>query len=232
MLVEKLGKRSRPETLWVADVVGCSVDQAEDAIDEIRSHSRMVMSLCDSMGMTGRSYYAQFPAPIELYAMTRLVKPVNLIESGVSSGVSSTFLLLGLASNQKGTLHSIDLPVWRQPKGGNQPWALPVGLNSGWAVPRSLKERWDLRLGRSENILEPLLRQLGRLDFYCHDSPVDERHFRFEMESIRPHLAPGSIVVADNTDWKTFEKTAASVGAVAVRRRGSSLGAFRVPKLG
>ncbi len=228
-IVEALGKRSRPENRWVADVVGSTVDQAEEAIEEIVNHAGLVAAVAGSIRKTGRTYYAQFPAPIELFAMVRLVHPVNLAESGVSSGVSSAFILIGLASNRRGRLHSIDLPIRRRPNGGNESWALPSGATSGWAVPQPLRDRWDLHLGRSEDLLPPLLKQLGVLDLYCHDSPVGERHFSFEMSAIRPYLRPGSLVVADNTDWRTFEETAASVGAVAIRRRHSSLGAFRVP---
>jgi alkanesulfonate monooxygenase SsuD/methylene tetrahydromethanopterin reductase-like flavin-dependent oxidoreductase (luciferase family) len=42
-----------------------------------------------------------------------LTRPENLVESGVASGVSSAFLLLGVNTNREGTLHSIDLPVIR-----------------------------------------------------------------------------------------------------------------------
>ena len=178
---------------------------------------------------TGRSYYAQFPAPLDLYALVRLTKPKTLTESGVSSGVSTTFMLLGTRTNETGVLHSIDYPVPRTSKLGGGMWGIPDGLSSGWGVPAALRRDWDLRIGRSEDILKPLLYELGRLDFYCHDSPVDVKHFEFEMKAIRRHLGPGSVVVADNTYWETFASTAESLGAHAIRRKGSSLGAFRVP---
>ena len=92
-----------------------------------------------------------------------------------------------------------------------------------------LRKGWDLREGRSEELLEPLLDEIATLDFYCHDSPVDVAHFAFEMKTIRNHLKPGSVVVADNTDRDTFDRTARLAGAIAYYRRGSSLGGFRVP---
>ena len=102
-------------------------------------------------------------------------------------------------------------------------------MSSGWAVPTKLRNRWDLRQGRSEDLLRPLLEEIGTLNLYCHDSPVDVRHFEFEMRSISKYLKPGSLVVADNTDKRTFDETASSVGAEAFYHRHSSLGAFRVP---
>jgi hypothetical protein len=228
-IAEVLGNRSRPEASWISKVTGTTAERAERAVNEVISYSESIEELSKNIESTGRSYYAQFPAPLDLFALVRLSRPQNLIESGVASGVSSTFLLLGIKANSAGTLHSIDFPVFRKGSRGNQSWAIPQGMSSGWAVPTKLRSRWDLRQGRSEDLLRPLLEEIGTLDLYCHDSPVGIRHFEFEMESIRKHLKPGSLVVADNTDKKVFDETARSLGAEAYYRRNSSLGAFMVP---
>ena len=230
LLSEVLGNRSRPDTLWISKVTGVSPAEAASAFDGLAGYRAEAAEMAKRIAATGRSYYAQFPAPLELYALVRLTRPRRLVESGVSSGVSSTFILMGTNSNHRGTLHSIDYPVLRTVRGGGAPWALPAGMGTGWAVPRLLRRRWDLRLGRSEDLLPPLLKELGGLDFYCHDSPVDHRHFQFEMRTISRCLAPGSVVVADNTDWESFASAARSLGANAVRRKRSGLGAFRVPE--
>jgi len=228
-IVEVLGGRSRPDISWISKVTGTTVQRAEKAVNEVTGHWELIEELSRNIESTGRSYYAQFPAPLDLFALARLSRPQNLVESGVASGVSSAFLLLGIKANSAGTLHSIDFPVFRKGNRGNQSWAIPQGMSSGWAVPMKLKGRWDLRQGRSEDLLRPLLEEIGTLDLYCHDSPVDIRHFEFEMKSIRKHLRPGSLVVSDNTDKKIFDETARSVGAEAFYRRHSSLGAFLVP---
>lgn len=232
-LVELLGVRSRPDTSWISKVTGCPIDSAESAVDDITRHARAIVGMTEGIKRTGREYYAQFPAPIDLYALVRLTRPRDVVESGVASGVasgvSSTFLLLGIEDNSFGALHSIDLPVTRQAARGGEPWAIPPRKSSGWAIPSKLKQSWDLRVGRSEELLKPLLREVGTLDFYCHDSPVDARHFEFEMRAITDCLAPGALVVADNTEWEVFDKTARAVGAKAFRRKQSSLAAFRVP---
>lgn len=229
-IIEALGSRSRPEFSWVAEVAGCTEQRAVDAAEGVARHAALVGGISEQIRRTGRSYYAQFPAPIELYTMVRLVRPRSMAESGVASGVSSAFMLLAGKDNDRGVLHSIDLPTMRKRKRGDEPWAIPPGLSSGWAVPAGLRSRWDLRLGRSEDLLEPLLEEVGPLDFYCHDSPVDSEHFGFEMRTIRGHLRPGSLVIADNAEWEVFEDTARSVGARALRRRNSNLGAFVVPR--
>ena len=229
-VTEVLGSRSRPDLSWVSRVAGVPMEEAVSALESIGRHRAELREMAGQIAATGRAYYAQFPAPLDLYTLLRLVRPAALVESGVASGVSSTFLLLGTKSNGRGTLHSMDYPVRRTVRRGGAPWALPEGADTGWGVPRSLTSRWDLHLGRSEDLLLPLLKELGRLDFYCHDSPVDLQHFRFEMKAIRRYLRPGSVVVADNTDWDTFESTARMMGAKAYRRRSSSLGGFRVPR--
>ncbi len=71
--------------------------------------------------------------------------------------------------------------------------------------------------------------QVGPVGFYCHDSPVDEAHFEFEMTTILPYLAPGAIVVSDNVDRRLFETAAQRAGAEPFYRRRALLGAFRVP---
>ena len=225
-----LGSRSKPDLGWLSAVTGRSVSDVEASLSGLDVGSGPVAELVGRIMGSGRAYYAQFPAPLDLYSLVVLTKPKTVVESGVASGVSSAFILMGIRSNRRGVLHSIDLPVARRSGGRNPSWAVPAGGDSGWAVPNALRRGWDLRRGRSEDLLKPLLGEIGGLDFFCHDSPVDEDHFRFEMQAIVPHLGPGSLVVADNTDWDMFERTAGSVGTRALRRRNSSLGAFRVPK--
>ena len=226
-----LGPRSNPDEDWVAEVVGCSLERAEQATNEIINHGATINELCENISRTGRTYYAQFPAPIELFAFVRLASPETLVESGVASGVSSTFMLLGTLANKSGRLHSIDLPVVRDKEKGSLSWAIPRELSSGWAVPGAVRGDWDIRLGRSEDLLRPLCDELGFVDLYCHDSPISAKHFGFEMRAITKHLRPGSLVVADNTnaDKGAFSSLAERVGTHPIYRRKSEVGAFRVP---
>ena len=52
-----------------------------------------------SLERTGRTYYAQFPAPLELCVTARILRPRHVVESGVSSGISTAHLLLALERN-------------------------------------------------------------------------------------------------------------------------------------
>jgi hypothetical protein len=82
----------------------------------------------------GRASYAQLCAPFELYAMTRLLQPNHIVETGVSSGISSAHFLLALEKNRSGVLHSIDFPTHQRGpvlQADESPVSLPPGLSSG-----------------------------------------------------------------------------------------------------
>ena len=56
---------------------------------------------------TGRLGYEE---GVRLYALVRNLRPRIAVETGVCNGFSTAFVLLGLARNEEGELHSIDLP--------------------------------------------------------------------------------------------------------------------------
>ncbi len=124
-MASQLGPHARPEPGWVAHAAGVTRSEAERAIAGVTAHASLVDQMSRTMAQTGRTYYAQFPAPIELYALVRLAGPHCLVETGVSAGVSSTFMLLGAMANKRGVLHSIDQPAPRAEDGGGPAWILP-----------------------------------------------------------------------------------------------------------
>jgi hypothetical protein len=176
----------------------------------------------------------QFPTPIELYAPVRFLKPETVVESGVSSGISSAHILMGLALNRRRTLYSVDFPIklaGKKRERGTPSWAIPFGKSTGWAIPSDLKRRWKLFSGKSEDILPGLLNRIRRVDFFCHDSPNTPRHLAFELSAVKKHLVPGSVVIADNTEMNpiAFRETAKELGAQVIFRKSSkSLAAFRL----
>ncbi len=182
----------------------------------------------------GRRFYAQFRAPLELYALVRLTGAREIVETGVSSGVSSAHFLLGLRRNRRGRLHSIDQPMVQRSTRlapDESVVAVPPGATSGWAVPAPLRRGWDLRIGRSERLLPRLVAELDRIDLFLHDSRHTPAHLRFELDTVRPKLRSGSIVLADNTTTtgRAFERFADRLGARVARRGRSDLVGLRVP---
>ncbi len=233
--MDRMGARSPPNVAWAARVTGRSPAEVAHVLETMGGEEIDAEdAIARALQSTGRTYYAQFPAPLELYAIVRLTRPDHVVESGVSSGLSTAHILMALRRNGTGVLHSMDLPAFQRAerrRRGELSWSIPRGKDSGWAVPAPLKRRWDLRQGPSERLLPALLKDLPRLDLFCHDSPWTPAHLAFEFQAIRKRLHPGSVVVADNTDHNpaAVEELARTFGTRAWRRGRSSLIGLRVP---
>jgi predicted O-methyltransferase YrrM len=142
---------------------------------------------------------------LRLYAVLRKLRPRVAVETGVCNGVSTAFLLLALAENGAGELHSVDLPeiagehyepgTFWDGKGGA---VVPTGKEPGWMVPAALRDRWQFVLGRSQEELRPLLARLGTIDFFMHDSEHSEACMRFEFEAAWAALRDGGVLAADD----------------------------------
>jgi predicted O-methyltransferase YrrM len=149
------------------------------------------------------SHNADYSLARLYYLVCRAMRPDMVLETGVGYGVSSAFILKALEKNGAGILHSVDLP--------------PLGQNAddfvGFLLPEALKHRWRLHRGVSKRILPPLLRQMGRVDVFIHDSLHTNANVRRELRAVAPILAPRSIVIADDVhendafrDWVTMSK--------------------------
>ena len=232
---EALGDpRAMPDVNWVAQLTGRSIGEVEDVLAEVGQLDAIEAAIRTRQLSAGRDFYAQFRAPFELYALVRLTSPDHVVETGVSSGVSSAHILLALERNGHGSLHSIDLPI-RQ-KGTvlgarESPVSLPPGKKTGWAIPAPLRIGWDLHLGPSQQLLPVLVHSLPKVDLFLHDDLHTPSHLAFELAAVRPKLPLGAVVLADNTQWtgRAFDRFAASLGVPVHRRAGSDLVGLRIP---
>lgn len=229
--------RANPDRTWIAELT-----RAKPArIDAILSEVDQLVAIEEEMRRRhvagGRTNYAQFRAPLDVYALVRLLGLKELVETGVSSGISSAHFLLALRANGGGTLHSIDLPTQqaaRELRTDESPVSLPPGRTTGWAIPEELRSGWDLHLGPSQVLLPVVVRKLSGIDLFLHDSLHTPEHLTFELETLRPRLAPGAIVLADNTEWTAdaFDRFARSVGVPVHRRGAEDLVGIRMPSAG
>src|ERR1051325_784900 len=137
-----------------------------------------------------------------LYAVVRAVKPAVMVETGVSSGMSSAHILRALAANGSGRLYSIDLPNVQEGS------VLPQGRSTGWIVPDALRERWELQLGDTYKLLPELLGRLDHVDIFLHDSDHSYEAMSFEFELALPKVEPGGLMMSDDshlhTAWDDF----------------------------
>jgi len=169
---------------------------------------------------------------VYLYAVLRELRPRVAVETGVANGFSTAFSLLALEANGDGHLHSIDLPreVGRDYEPGTfhegeGRAGIPPGSEPGWLIPSKLKERWTLILGRTQEELPPLLRRLGAIDSFLHDSEHSFECMWFEFNAAWPHLRlPGLLLSDDVNSTEAFSRFATEEERKPVRlARGMAL---------
>jgi hypothetical protein len=159
------------------------------------------------------------------YALVRKYEPEVLVESGVYSGVSTLSVLVALAENGHGHLHSVDNSSALRGHAGqrddrsehyrrerpscSEPGSsrLEPGRDPGWIVPDRLRDRWTLREGRSQSELPELLVELETVDWFVHDSEHTVSCMLFEFESVWERLSPGGIMLSSHIQWNDAFET-------------------------
>jgi predicted O-methyltransferase YrrM len=144
-----------------------------------------------------------------LYWIVRQLKPTTVVQTGVSNGLSSAFIMLALAKNgPEGRLHVIDLPYVFDPAdphwteiGGLHGVVIPQGKSSGWLVPDIYRDRFDVGIGDAKELMPPLIDRLGPIDMFFHDSDHTYNHMTFEFDQAMRKMAPYGVIVADDISW-------------------------------
>jgi hypothetical protein len=190
-----------PDAAWVAGLANCSLERARTYLEEAANDRALFRHIVRKHREGGRPSYIEIDAPYELYALARLTRPRHIVEVGVSSGVSSAYLLRALERNRAGTLHSIDLPKSPSKLRSDPPrasWAIPEGKSSGWAVPKRLHSRWDLRIGNKKDLIPVLAEELDAVDLFVYDVPHEDRASTREFRAVDERFHAGSVAVADH----------------------------------
>lgn len=127
------------------------------------------------------------------YSITRALRPKIVLETGVCYGVTSAHVLEALHLNGEGHLYSIDLP--------------PLGKNAdayvGKFVSSRLRRRWALSRGTSRRLLPAILKQVGTVDLFIHDSLHTYGNMRTEFRTAWPALARGGVLISDDVQGNT-----------------------------
>jgi len=137
-----------------------------------------------------------------LYMLVRWTKPALVVETGVARGVSSLVVLEAMDLSDVGKLVSFD-----------------VTDSVGQLIPRG-HPRWDLVvLGEShrQRELASLVRGLGPVDIFIHDSDhtYDQQHF--EYATANASLKDDGILLSDDVD------ASSAFSDFAARSRGSAI---------
>lgn len=164
---------------------------------------------------------------IALYVLCRSLKPAVVVETGVASGVSSSYILRALDKNNHGELFSIDIPwhtvteKWKPHFADEDMKAHPVEKQSGWIIPDYLRNRWQLLLGKSSENLPPLLKKTGPIDVFFHDSEHSYETMSLEFQTVWPNLRVGGILLAHNIDINdAFSDFEQSLGSESIQVTG------------
>ena len=181
---------------FLSSVTGITARRIRSFLDEpIRTEPfATCLRAAESFFKTGEIQSADLYAKKILvqYAAVRAFAPGVVVETGVATGVSSSYLLLALQKNGRGVLHSIEL---------GDPRYLPSGKPPGWIVPEWLKTRWDLRIGDSRVLLPKLLQEIGRIDIFIHDSLHTHDQMLWEYRTAYPSIRHGGLLFSDDAAW-------------------------------
>lgn len=125
-----------------------------------------------------------------IWCVVAHTRPTTVVETGVAHGFTTRLILDGLERNGHGGLWSVDLP------------AVDPALHSeiGIAVPKGSRGRWTYIEGTSRDRLPRLVKDLGKIDFFVHDSLHTGRNVCFELETVWPALRPCGVAVVDDID--------------------------------
>ena len=164
------------------------------------TRSDVITKYSNEFDIKGKSYNLSEEYPRALYIMVRILNPKLVIETGVFDGHSSLSILLALEENNKGYLHSIDLP---------SP-SLPPGKEPGWIIPEHLRKRCDLRLGKSSDLLPALLKKVKQVDVFLHDSEHSYENMYWEYKTAWEYLRKGGLLlshdISQNAAFREFAK--------------------------
>jgi predicted O-methyltransferase YrrM len=146
-----------------------------------------------------------------IWCLIAHLRPETVVETGVAHGLTSRVILEGLSRNGNGHLWSVDLP------------AVDSALHPeiGMAVREGLRPRWTYVPGTARERLPSLLRELGEIDLFVHDSLHTGRNQAFELQAAWAALRAGGAAVVDDIDhslaFRTFVAEASPRASLTAR---------------
>lgn len=169
--------------------------------DYFQNELKQKITKAKAEGFTGGNIYSDESKVV--YAIVRYLKPKLFVETGVGPGRSSLVILRAMDKNGCGHLYSIDLPgydkIYYPSLGKGSDTHVPEGWNVGWMVPDTLCSRWKLILGDSKKELPVLLKSLGQVDIFMHDSLHVWEHMMFEYKTAWPYIKNKGFLFSHDT---------------------------------
>lgn len=179
--------RRVPQDDFVSFLTGPAAARLEEIKADLSGKDDFHRRLREKMNEHSDGYGGQMTREASaVYALVRLLRPRVLVETGVADGFTTSHILQALEDNGEGRLYSVDLPHY----------LLPAGREPGWMIEAGLRSRWELRVGDAAAFLPPLLRELGSIDMFLHDSLHTYGHMMLEFREAWRHLEPGGLFLS------------------------------------
>lgn len=164
--------------------------RAEWPCPEHETFAELWTRIGDRIGGFRHGHDADPAAARASYCITRHLRPEVVVETGVARGISSSVVLEGLATEERGRLWSIDFPPTLEG------WHRQVGI----AVPISARERWVYLRGSTRRRLPQLLEVLGSVDFCVLASSLTEPTREFETTQGWQRLRGGGFLLSEGVN--------------------------------
>jgi predicted O-methyltransferase YrrM len=203
-----------PEVRW-KDILKETLEEAKTVphADEVFQRKAFVENYMEELETKYHAYYkpgwVNLDDALFLYWVVRQLKPKVIVQTGVCNGLSSAFMMLALAKNgPEGTLHVVDMPPVFDSKDDN--WkirdkvygvVIPEGKTSGWIVPDAYRDRFEVLNGDAKLLLPGLLKKVGKVDMFYHDSDHTYNHMMFEFQEAKKYLTKEGVIVSDDISW-------------------------------
>jgi predicted O-methyltransferase YrrM len=178
---------------FILNLTQASRMEIQGYIAEITGNSKFLDLIQQKQTASGGRRYSSWDFGMStalgevLYTICRKQKPDVVVETGVSSGVSSSYILCALEWNKRGQLYSIDFPWWQD-------------YPSGWRIPDYLRHRWHLIQGKSSETLLPTLKKVTEVDIFLHDSDHTYENMLWEFQTAWKYLKPAGLLLSHNID--------------------------------
>jgi hypothetical protein len=160
----------------------------ERQLADIEAHVRRQLPELMAEGPVPGYVGASFSLARVSYLLCRTIRPAVVVETGVAYGVIAAFVSKALEANGRGVMHGID---WTPRDLGAEPFV-------GALVPAELRPRWRLHRGPSRRILPRVLREVGGVGMFIHDSLHTYRTIHMELRRMQPYLTPPAAVLVDD----------------------------------
>jgi len=132
------------------------------------------------------------------WCLTVHLRPRTVIETGVARGLTTRCVLEAIERNGHGHLWSIDLAPLIETS---------LAFETAAAVDESSRSAWTFVVGSSRRRLPSLVRKVGEVDIFVHDSMHTTRNVDFELDRVWPSVPSGGYVVVDDIDLnRSFDR--------------------------